>query len=110
FGSPELAINKTIYFDNNPNQVTGIIDNVPENSHFTFSAIRSFSEGFAPDWNNFYLYTYVLLKNAQDGPLLQSKMPGFVKKHLTDQGLDVEYNLELQPLTDIHLHSNLSFE
>ncbi|MGH2624126.1 MAG: ABC transporter permease, partial [Sphingobacterium sp.] len=110
FGSANLAINKTIYFDNNPHQVTGIIENVPENSHFSFSAIRSFSEGFAPDWSNFYLYTYVLLKNAQDGPLLQSKMPEFVKKHLTNQGFDVEFTLELQPLTDIRLHSNLSFE
>lgn len=110
FGSPERAINKTIYFNNTPNQITAIIENVPENSHFTFSAIRSFSKGFAPDWSNFYLYTYVLLEHTRDHQALQQKMPGFVKKYLNDQGLNVDYALELQPLIDIHLHSNLSFE
>ena len=64
FTTPEAAINKTIYFDNNsPNQVTGVIDDVPENSHFTFGALRSMPSNYTGDWQNFSIYTYVLLKN-----------------------------------------------
>ena len=111
FGSVDAALNKIIHFQNNlPNMVTGVIDNVPGNSHFTFKAIRSFYKNFNPDWSNFYLYTYILLKNKEDGAALQKKMPDFVKKYLYSKGLDIKYSIELQPLTSIHLHSNLSYE
>lgn len=111
FGSVDAAINKLITVDNGqPNKITAVIENVPGNSHFSLSALRSFPSGFKNDWSNFYLYTYLLLKNKKDGHLLQKKMPEFEKRYFTDKGMDIQYSIELQPLTSIHLHSNLSFE
>lgn len=111
FGSAKTALNKTLYFNKSePTLVTGIIQNVPQNTHFTFRAIRSFSKDFNPDWNQLYLYTYVLLKDQSYLPQLQEKLPHIVKKYIHGRDLDFDYKIELQPITDIHLHSNLSYE
>ncbi|SDE14386.1 ABC transporter permease [Niabella drilacis] len=111
FGTVDAALNKIVYFQNKqPEQVTGVVEDVPENSHFTFSAIRSFPADFNPDWSNFYLYTYGVLRDKKEGAALQEKLPGFVKKYLYSKGLDIKYDLELQPLTSIHLHSNVGYE
>ena len=111
FGSVETALNKTLYFNKSePSLVTGIIQNIPQNTHFNFRAIRSFSKDFNPDWNQFYLYTYVLLKDQSYLSQLQEKLPYIVRKYIHGRDLDFDYKIELQPITDIHLHSNLSYE
>lgn len=111
FGGIDNAMGKTIYFDtNDPNLVTGIIEDVPTNSHFTFAALRSFPENFAPDISNFYLYTYILLKPHTNVSELQAKLPALVNKHFQATSGQINYSLELQPLPSIHLHSHLSYE
>lgn len=111
FANPQAAINKTIYFDNNsPSQISGVIQDVPENSHFTFQALRSMPLDYTGDWGNLNIYTYLLLKKNADIKTLRTKMPAFIKKYFTANGLDIKYALELQPLTSIHLHSHLSYE
>ena len=111
FGNASLALNKTISFDNNyPNLVTGVIDDVPANSHFTFSALRSFPQNYSEDWGNIHLYTYILLKKGADIKNLEAKLPQFFNKYLKASMGNITYRMELQPLTSIHLHSNLSFE
>ena len=111
FGKPEHAINKTIYFENNfSNVVTGVIDNVPPNSHLQFSALRSLPADFTEDWQNFRLYTYLLLNPQADVSKLGAKLPAFAASTIQKEMNVPEYNLELQPLTSIHLHSDLSYE
>ncbi|MDP4284481.1 MAG: ABC transporter permease [Bacteroidota bacterium] len=111
FANPSDAINKTIYFDNNsPNLVTGVMQDVPENSHFAFHALRAMPASYTGNWGNFNTYTYVLLKKNADVKNLRAKMPAFIKKHFTSNGLDIAYSIELQPLTSIHLYSHLSYE
>lgn len=111
FGSVEAAFNQSIRFRNElPCRITGIIENVPARSHFSFEAIRSFPKDFNPDWGNFYLYTYLLLKEKNDAGSLQKKLPGFVEKYFHSKGMEIKYALELQPLTSIHLHSDLGYE
>jgi len=112
FGDASKALNQTILFgsDNYPNKVTGVIDDMPENSHLRFSGIRSFGDALNADtWNNTYLYTYVLLKKESDIHALESKLPAFENK-LAKEMEYTRYRLELQPLTSIHLHSNLDYE
>ncbi len=59
FGDAAAALNQTIYFgDNEPNKITGVIKDVPQNSHLQFSGIRSFGDPLIKNsWQNFYLYT-----------------------------------------------------
>ncbi|MXV51473.1 FtsX-like permease family protein [Pedobacter sp. HMF7647] len=114
FGSAAAAINKSVSFGpDEQNLVTGVIADVPENSHFRFSALRSFPANFTEDWGYFHLYTYILLKKNADIHHLEQKLPQFYNKYLKDLGKGTssfKYRMELQPLTSIHLHSNLGYE
>ena len=112
FGDASKALNQTILFgtDSYPNKVTGVIADMPKNSHLQFSGIRSFGDALKNDtWNMSYLYTYLLLKKGADIKSFQNKLPAFDKK-LAAQMNYTQYYLELQPLTSIHLHSNLDYE
>ena len=111
FRNPADAINQTVYLDEQPSLVTGIIEDVPQNSHFTFHALRSMPEHYEDDWGSLSIYTYILLKKNADINGLQAKMPAFVNKYLTQTGSSaIHYRIELQPLLSIHLHSHLGYE
>lgn len=111
FGSPENALNKTIFFDNNfPNTVTGVIDDVPANSHFAFSGLRSFNADFTGRWGAAGVFTYVLLKHPEDGEIIAAQSASFYNHYLKTDLANIHYRLELQPLTSIHLHSKLDYE
>ncbi|MBD1392274.1 ABC transporter permease [Mucilaginibacter glaciei] len=116
FGSAEAAFNKTIAVDNTPTTVTAIIDNVPVNSHFTFKALRALPADYTggeANWGNFSIYTYLRLKEHDDYKRIEAASATFFSNHLKagKAGLGaMTFKLELQPLTDIHLKSNLSYE
>lgn len=111
FGDISSAVGKTIYFDKDlPNTVTAVIDDVPVNSHFTFSGLRSFNAGYTTTWGNASAYTYILTRDAADGKRIEARSPQFFNKYLKDAFAGVNYRMELQPLTSIHLHSALDYE
>jgi putative ABC transport system permease protein len=64
FSNAEDALGKsvTIEHDTIPSQVTGVIEDQPENSHLRFSALRAMPPPATDSWVNSYLYTYVLLR------------------------------------------------
>jgi len=110
FGNAGEALNKTIHFENNyPNLVTGVIKDVPENTHLRFSALRSMP-GFTGGWQNFNVFTYLLLKEGTDHKKLEKKLPQFAAKTIMAIMRVNEYRMELQPLTSIHLNSGLQVE
>ncbi|MBV9962630.1 MAG: ABC transporter permease [Parafilimonas sp.] len=113
FGDASTAVNQTVYFDNNsPNKITGVIKDMPQNSHLQFSGIRSMYA--IPDdqntWKNFYLYNYILLKKGTDVNAFEKKLNAFGTKTIAKEMGVTNYRIELQPLTSIHLHSNLDYE
>lgn len=111
FGDAAKALGQTIFFSNNfPNTVSGVIGDTPANSHLQFSALRSLPEGFTGGWQSGDLYTYVLLKEGTDYRKLEQKFPVFYEKYLKKEMGGADYRMELQPLTAIHLHSNLEYE
>lgn len=97
--------------------VSGIIENVPENSHFHFDVLVSFStlETYMPDnlktWLNNYLYTYVLLKDGINKEQAEDKLHVLVDQYILPayqkffQKDDVEASLKLyiKPVSEIHL-------
>ncbi|HZE83036.1 MAG TPA: ABC transporter permease [Puia sp.] len=117
FGSPGLAMGKTLKKDNNkPVTVTGILANIPSNSHLQFDFILPMSSIAATNddlksntWGNFDFYTYIQLdKNFIPDPASLAKfnrqMNEIYKKHVSEKVLKTDF--QLQPLTAIHLHSN----
>ena len=96
--------------------VTGVMENVPPNSHLKFSMLLSFETFYRGNENQRHRwtgdidnYTYLLLAPNCDAEALAKKFPHLVQTHL-EQGLveaEAGYDLFLQPLTRIHLHSNL---
>jgi putative ABC transport system permease protein len=89
-------------------QVSGVLKDIPFNSHITFDIIIPFESGRDPDidwqWSGFY--TYTKLKPKADPLTFASGVNKIVKAHLP-ASLD---RYHIQPLTDIHLHSHLKWE
>ncbi|MEO6731407.1 MAG: ABC transporter permease [Ferruginibacter sp.] len=111
FGDPAKAINQTVFFENNyPVVITGVIKDIPENSHLRFSALRSLPHQYSGDWQNFNLLTYVLLTKGSNYKTLEAKLPQFAAATIQKAMGGVDYRMELQPLNSIHLHSNLQGE
>lgn len=113
FGRPEDALDKNLTFQNDakPTRVTGVIEDIPANSHLTFHALRSWSLGDGGYWQNFYLYTYVLLQKNADAGKVTAALPGFADRYVKPVlGKAAQYRMELQPVTSIHLHSQMSYE
>ena len=112
FGDVVAALNKTIYFENNfGNTVTGIIKDIPANTHLRFSGVRSAGESFNNnEWQNFHLYTYIKLADQAEPGAFQQKLPAFAAATIQKEMKVKDYRLELQPVTAIHLHSNLDYE
>jgi putative ABC transport system permease protein len=111
FGDAQNALGQTIYFDNNfPNKITGVIKDIPGNSHLRFEALRSLPGNYTDNWQNSNLYTYLLLANGTDYKKLQEKLPQFAARTIEKEMKLSNYRMELQPLTSIHLHSDLQFE
>ncbi|MEO6978353.1 MAG: FtsX-like permease family protein, partial [Mucilaginibacter sp.] len=61
-------------------------------------------------WPAANLFTFVLLKNHDDYKKIESRSGAFFNKYLKPYFAGVKYNMELQPLTSIHLHSKLDYE
>ncbi|MDX1941602.1 MAG: ABC transporter permease [Saprospiraceae bacterium] len=105
------AIGKTLLFDNQLQyKVTGVMADVPENSHFVFNFLVSLNTYTHPDlhdwvrWNQFY--TYLLLKPDASLAQIAQKFDAILDKHLDAENAQATFPL-LQPLSSIHLHSNL---
>jgi putative ABC transport system permease protein len=94
--------------------VTGVVEDVPLNSHFVFNMLCSFQtylkEGDARDdqWFDVRFFTYLLLDENVDIRKLEQKLPGFIDKYLGEamKASGGSIRLSLQPLKRIHLHSD----
>jgi len=90
--------------------VTGVVGDVPENSHFSFDFLIPFTSRrdsvIDRDWNFSSFYTYVLLKENSNAALFRQKLQPLFNKY-QPHSKDVYY---AQRLTDIHLRSKLRLE
>ncbi len=91
-------------------QITGLVEDVPSNSHLEFNALLS--RASLPDelggWGGWGVPTYLLLRETAslaDGErALADVNKNRVVPIFTDYGVTIDY--WLQPLADIHLQSN----
>ncbi len=103
-------IGEIIYVDNHLDcKVTGVIENVPHNSHLQFDFLRPFEEGeWTHNWNDWSYYTYVLLQKNSSIHEVNQKINDCFKKYKSPTKNIAKYTL--QPLNQIHLYSNFKFD
>jgi len=119
FGDTD-PIGQMLEMDHENFVVTGILQEIPENSHFRFDILISFStfssknkeaESNAWYWNSFH--TYLLLADGKSPENLKAKMPAFIEKYIGKQSREYKMfysDLPLQPLTSIYLEIPRSWE
>lgn len=90
-------------------RITGILADLPENSHIKFDFLASFSSlpGPPQGWGYDPVYTYVLLRPGTTEEAVESRLDTFQKRYV---GEDPWYAMHLQPVADIRLHSHLRGE
>ncbi len=113
-------IGKTINYDGKYDFiVTGILENIPENSHFTtdfilpFQACKIINNNDFSIWYQSSVYTYCLLKDNSNPGKLESKFPAMLGKYWSDykrKDGTPKTQYFLQALTSIHLQSDLISE
>ncbi len=90
-------------------QVTGVLKNVPKNSHLQFDAVLPFHAVARPEWiNNWgsnWLRTYLELAPGADMAALERKFLDYLKKYLAEDDHWKMYQLFLLPLKDVHAES-----
>ncbi len=124
----EDPIGKTMRFDDREDyQVAGIFDKIPTNSHFQAEFIVTLAGRRGSDdpyWlGNMGYVTYLLMNENADYKSLEAKFPGMIQKYVGPEiqkflGKSLEEfeagggktGYYLQPLTDIHLYSDLMDE
>jgi len=98
--------------------ITGVMKDVPKNSHLSFDILLSYetllrtSRRHIESWTQFTNYSYLLLKENINPKELERKIPALNAKHMRFNPEDIGWNLTftLQPLSSIHLYSNLQGE
>ena len=114
----EDPLGKTMRFNGEMDaEVTGICEDVPENSHIKFSALISFSslvdfagEAAETAWGWYDFNTYVLMQPGVDHEDFNRKFDAWLhdqenNPEIAERTEDMEFLL--QPLKDIHLYSKL---
>jgi len=109
--------------DSNLYYVTGVIEALPENSHFFADFITSTDN---LDWENNLtwfqssIFSYILLKPGADPKIVQQKMTEVMAKHIQGELKSIlgvgpeewaaggnQYGIYLQALADIHLQPDI---
>jgi putative ABC transport system permease protein len=107
-------------------KISGVMRDIPANSHFHFNIFGSLTrlpEAKEPSWMTSEYFTYLVLPAGYDYKKLEAKMSQVMEKYAGAQvekafGMPYaqflqkgnELGLFLQPLKDIHLHSDLNLE
>ena len=125
----ESPIGQILILENKDNyKITGVYENMPATSHFRYDLIMALvSDPYHrdPQWLSNNFTTFIKLKPGTDYKDLEAKFPKMVDKYAGPEArraLGNDFTMEkfrasgnkiewtLRPLTDIHLHSDLTAE
>ena len=124
FGNTD-AVGKVLIADFGPEgsidfKITGVSENVPDNSHFHYDLLVS-SASFPtyindPGWSSNNFISYVVLKKGTSKEGVEEKLKEFTRKYMGGERFDKWvaqgnfWEYYLQPVTKIHLNSDLNGE
>lgn len=114
----EDPMGKILIFNSNTGkaacEVTGVMKEMPSNSHIHFNFLISFST--LPKWLDNYwykheVYTYVQLDSPERKEEIEREFPVMAEKYKTDDALkNKTWGVKLVPLEDIHLTPQVGYE
>ncbi|WP_289028531.1 ABC transporter permease [uncultured Algoriphagus sp.] len=89
--------------------VTGVMRDIPERSHLQFEGVIAMNTFFddqeGPGWGANWFNTYLELVDDVDMESMESRFPEYLISHLGEDA-DENFQLFLQPLSDIHSGSS----
>lgn len=114
----EDPFGQTLTIDQYDYRITGILEEIPPNSHLQFDFVVSWStwralrgdehmDEIEQRWQASTL-TYILLAASSSPAALEEKLTEYVNQRVEDP--ELLFQFRLQPLTSIYLHSNLAYE
>jgi putative ABC transport system permease protein len=101
------AVGKTVQINDTDMTVTGVIEDIPRNSHlhftYAFPAVNmtQWRESKLDSWQYSQFATYVVLRNKAETAEVEKKMMTILGRHLPR----LKGRVYLQPFKDIHLRS-----
>lgn len=110
FGN-EDPLNKILVLDAGTRvTVTGIMENMPENSHFRVDMLMSlstlleawWSREMANSWTRFTFHTYLVLPEGYSPSQLEDKLATIPNLHFNHE--QSKYSMSLEPLKDVYLY------
>lgn len=105
----ENPVGKTLILNSETYKVTGMMKDPPSNSHLQFQYLIS-SAGTkrfeSQNWTHLGFYSYVVMQDSTQAEALESKIQEINQRYIGDWAKDRFY-YHLQPISSIHLHSNL---
>ena len=120
FGKNTKALGKELRTVYDVYKVTGVMENVPSNSHIRYDMLISMStflranqgNGGGDNWGNFFMFTYVLLKPGVNFDAFEKKLLPMYDKYMAPifSKFNIKMHYGVQPITEIHLTSSLEQE
>jgi putative ABC transport system permease protein len=90
--------------------VTGVVKDVPSNSHFRFNVLLSMSTfkksrpNIFDEWGYVDFYTYFLVNDKFNRAAFEKKIPGFITRNQRQP--DSNYTIAIEPLKDVYLRTD----
>ena len=112
--SDPIGQNMVVEEFDNPATVTGVMKEIPENSHIQADIIVAMSTYTAPpstrdeQWSNYRPSVYVLTADGTNPKSLETKFPDFLEKHTGDEMRESKMfvTLFLESFKDVYLKSD----
>lgn len=92
--------------------VTGVIDDLPNNTHFNFDLLVSMQTAHPENWGGLELYTYFRVNNHADLAVVGEKIAAANNELMKPWGEPFNLTVEsgTEKLADLHLHTVVDFD
>ena len=109
----ESPVGKSLQVNDREFEVTGVMDKIPANSHFRFDFFASMNT--LGDWTVLHdnawraanFYTYMVIDESASVMQIQQNVNDYLNSRLADNDFVTSLELQFEPLTDIHLYSEV---
>jgi putative ABC transport system permease protein len=114
--SEENALGKRLEVNGTSYLVTGVMQDVPANSHFQPEVVGALklmrSREFMQNWHATMLHTYIKIAAGVSPQAVEQKISKIADRYVGEQirANNQSYTFFLQPITAIHLRSDLRYE